>query len=275
MNTLLKSKIANQKSKTLRPPSPRDLEIYERACLANQSQRELAAEYGIHYTRISQIVRNVECWLAAGGSPTQPKFKNVLIQRRLKNSIHKLRLLRAVKLAAAALEAPPQPATKTRRRIVAGEEVWREETHAAAAPVNLYALQNYVLAAKALADFEQTQEKDPTPDEFLPPKTLQELVSALCRFRNDAVAAGLVANTYDPRGFVIATLQHLLGPIPFKEFTPPSAARLEFAQQLSAAFEEPLAATPATPETSDVDDHQAQAEGAGELSAAPIQLLAH
>jgi hypothetical protein len=45
-------------------PIARDLEIYEIYCEGNKSVRDLASEYGLSKTRISDICRAVENWLA-------------------------------------------------------------------------------------------------------------------------------------------------------------------------------------------------------------------
>ena len=247
----------------LRPPSPRDLEIYKRVRIWNHYQWEVAADLKIHYSRVSQIVKRVESWLAAGGSPTDPHLKNALAERRLSRSLQKLRLLRAVELATAALHADSRPITETRRRIVVGAEVWREESQADAPSINLFALQNYVTAVKALEAFENSEDKetDAKPEQITSQETLRALVDLLCRFRIEAEAAGRVDRTGDIFGLVVTTLQNLLGPNVIQHRAPPSEARAQFALNLSATSETSATTYPTQPSVS--DEHKTSERGGG------------
>jgi hypothetical protein len=199
---------------------------------------------------------------AAGGSPTNPELKNVQAERRLARSLQKLRLLRAVRLATAALDARPEPSTKTRRRIVDGEEVWREESQANSAPVNLYALQNYVLAVKALESFDREEQLQASTEPIVPPQTLADIFNLLCRFRCEAEAAGQVNNSGgDVYGLVVTTLNYLLGVKLNQHRSEPSQARAQLEQDLSALSENGPDATLDMSLPS--DDAEAQDRGEG------------
>src|SRR3954471_16385215 len=132
------------------PPSERDLTVYKRVRIWRDPQWAVAVDLQLHYSRVSQIVKKVEQWLLAGGSPTDPEIRDHVARRRLSRADHKLRLQRAVELATAAMEAEPQPQTTTRRRTVQGTEVWREETTREPPAVNLAAVRLLVRATEAL-----------------------------------------------------------------------------------------------------------------------------
>jgi hypothetical protein len=251
--------------KPLRPPSQRDLEIYKRVRIAGQFQWQVATQFQLHDSRVSQIIKNVERWLAAGGSPSDPQLTSTLAQRKLSHSLQKLRLQTAVEFATAALHVEPQPLVKTRRRIVGGTEVWREELHTDAPTVNLFALQNYLSAVKALEAFEQTDDKAPTnqPVQRSSADTLRALVDLLCRFRIEAQAAGYVDSTTDVRALVIVALQNLLGPQSVPDHAPRGGSHAQLPLNLSAAPNNAIDVNHSTPNTSD------KSEGAGEGGGGP------
>jgi hypothetical protein len=202
---------ANPQS-NLHPPSERDLEIYRLVRIRNQYQWEVAHDKGLHRTRVSQIVRRVDRWLAAGGSPIDPKFKNDLQQRRLTRALQKLRLLRALEIATDQLEFPAEPTVKTRTRFQGATEISREVTKVEVPYPRLFALQNYIAAVKALQAFERDVENDAPPDEIAPADALPPLVQLLCRFRLEAEADGQVQSSHDAFHLVVTTLRQLLGP---------------------------------------------------------------
>ena len=59
-------------------------------------QWAVAVDLQLHYSRVSQIVKKVEQWLAAGGSPTDPEIRDHVARRRLSHANHKLRVVRAI-----------------------------------------------------------------------------------------------------------------------------------------------------------------------------------
>src|SRR5438128_888997 len=83
------------------PPSERDLTVYKRVKIWRDPQWAVAVDLQLHYSRVSQIVKKVEQWLLAGGSPTDPEIRDHVARRRLSRADHKLRLQRAVELATA------------------------------------------------------------------------------------------------------------------------------------------------------------------------------
>jgi hypothetical protein len=105
----------------LRPPKSRDLEIYKKVKIQLREQWEVAHDLNLHYSRVSQIVKRVGRWLAAGGSPTDPELRDYAARQRLSRATHKLRLERAVELASCAMEANPPPLRTKRRRVVGGK----------------------------------------------------------------------------------------------------------------------------------------------------------
>ena len=79
----------------LTPPSERDLLVYKRVKIWRDPQWAVAVDLQLHYSRVSQIVKKVEQWLLAGGSPTDPEIRDHVARRRLSRADHKLRLQRA------------------------------------------------------------------------------------------------------------------------------------------------------------------------------------
>src|SRR4051794_17791637 len=61
------------KSRRCRAPSARAQQIYLDYQTTGRSQAELAKDYNLTQCRISQIIRRVRAWLAAGGSVQSPK----------------------------------------------------------------------------------------------------------------------------------------------------------------------------------------------------------
>ena len=61
-------KTQKPRSSRLRAPSERDLNVYKQVKIWRHPQSEVAYDLKVHYSRISQIVKKVERWLAAGGS---------------------------------------------------------------------------------------------------------------------------------------------------------------------------------------------------------------
>src|SRR6188768_711983 len=87
-----------------KPPTSRDLEIYKRVKIKGREQWEVAQEHELHYSRVSQIVKRVERWLAAGGDPLDPQIRDHAARKQLALGMHKLRLARAAEIASMALE---------------------------------------------------------------------------------------------------------------------------------------------------------------------------
>jgi hypothetical protein len=241
MPTIPQSKIKNPKSKI---PSSRDLEIYKRVRIQRELQWEVAAELRLHYTRVSQIIKRVERWLAAGGCPSDPQLNDELARRRLAHSLQKLRLERAVEIATDVLESPEEPIVKTRRRKVAGTEVWCEETTIELPKLRHRALQQFVRTAQALHELESAGDARHPAELPALPAVLPALAELLCRFRARAEATGLVPPSPDIFLLVDQTLQELLGVQTHHHSRHrQSSTRAQATLNLSAASNEQLATT--------------------------------
>lgn len=190
-----------------RPPSDRDLEIYKRVKIQLVEQYLVAQEQNLHYSRVSQIIKRVGKWLAAGGSPTDPQLRDHAARQRLSRATHRLRLERAVELATHAMEWNP-PQTTRRRRIVGGAEVWREEVDRDQPAVNLSAVRLLIRATDSLRDWEGQggQEEEPLTEQGL----IQMVFELLCQLRERAEKEGRIAPCLDIRICFAAALNMLI-----------------------------------------------------------------
>src|SRR5687768_11312150 len=75
-----------------RPPSDRDLEIYKRVKIVGLHHWEVAQEQELDRSRVSQIVKRVTRWLAAGGQAIDPLIRDHAARQRLAQGDLKLRL---------------------------------------------------------------------------------------------------------------------------------------------------------------------------------------
>ena len=209
--TTTKCTPANQCAlRTKKPPTSRDLEIYKRVKIQGFQQWEVAQDQQLHYSRVSQVIKRVERWLAAGGDPIDPQIRDYAARQRLALGTCKMRLARGIEIASMALEFN-QPVQTTRRRMHGPTEVWREETSREIPKVNLPALRLLVDATQALHQLEQQEESTPTP----PPASDRELLRAvfdlLCTWRACAEAQGTLATTPNIPALISESLTNLLG----------------------------------------------------------------
>jgi hypothetical protein len=193
--------------KAPRPPSDRDLEIYKRVKIHLVEQYLVAQEQNLHYTRVSQIIKRVARWLAAGGSPTDPALRDYAARQRLSRSTLRLRLERAVELATHAMEWNP-PQTTTRKRIVGGAEIWREVVNRDQPAVNLSAVRLLLRATESLQAWEGQggQEEQPLSEQGL----IQMVFELLCQLRERAEQQGRVDPSADNRTCVATALNTLI-----------------------------------------------------------------
>jgi hypothetical protein len=196
--------------RALKPPSDRDLEIYTRVKIKGFEQWEVAQDQKIHYSRVSQIVKRVTRWLAAGGCPSDPLIRDHAARQRLARTTLKMRLMRAIENASMALEFP-LPVETTRRRVQGLIEIWREESTRTIARVNLSALRMLIDATQALQKLEEDDETkgvtQPTSDEDI----LRAVFDLLCGLRARAEAAGRLSPSSNVRACVADSLTTLLG----------------------------------------------------------------
>jgi len=192
----------------LRPPSDRDLEIYKRVKIRFEEQWEVAQSLGLHYSRVSQIVKRVGRWLAAGGSPSDPALRDHADRQRLSRATLKLRLERAVELASYAMEANPPPLKTTRRRVVGGSEVWSEEVDRDQPAFNLSAVRLLLRATDSLKEWEGEggEEYQPPSDQEM----LKMVFELLCQWRQRGEKDGRIGPCGDVPGCVAAMLNMLL-----------------------------------------------------------------
>jgi hypothetical protein len=197
-----------------RQPSERDLAIWKRVNIKRHPQYEVAVDFQLKYSRISQIVKRVGQWLAAGGDPIDPQIKDHIGRQHLAHSSHKLRLARAIELATAAMEAEPTPVTTTRKRTIHGSEIWREETTRDAPYINLNAVRLLVRATEALNKLNNQDETEPEPCPATEQNLFPAVHSLLCRWRAEAVASGRVPPVPDIPTLTTTLLNTFLGACP-------------------------------------------------------------
>src|SRR5262245_45014777 len=142
-----------QSARSPRPPSDRNLDIYKRAKLDGRHHWEIAQELGLDRSRVSQVVRRVTRWLAAGGDPIDPLVRDHFARQRLAQGNHKLRLHRAIQLAFDALQFR-FPLETTKKRFQGTTEVWREEISRDVPRVSLSAIRLLLDATKSLQQLE-------------------------------------------------------------------------------------------------------------------------
>jgi hypothetical protein len=193
-----------------RPPSDRDLEIYVRVKIKGFEQWEVAQDQKLHYSRVSQIVKRVARWLAAGGCPANPLLRDHAARQRLANANLKLRLTRAIELATICLELPNNVET-TRRRVQGLTEVWREETTKSAPRLDLTALRTLIDATQALQKLEEADEARGAPQPMSDEDLLRAVFDILCGLRARAEAHCALPPASDIRAAVAAALASLLG----------------------------------------------------------------
>ena len=193
----------------LRPPRSRDLEIYKRVKIQLQEQWVVAQDLNLHYSRVSQIVKRVGRWLAAGGSPTDPALRDHAARQRLSRATLRLRVERALELATHAMESNPQPQTTTRRRLVGGAEVWREEVDRHQPAVNLSAVRLLLRATDSLRAWEGQGglEDEPLTEQGL----IQMVFDLLCQLRKRAEQEGRIGPCANIRTCFAAALNMLIG----------------------------------------------------------------
>jgi hypothetical protein len=196
-----------------RPPSDRDLQIYKMVKIQRAEQWAVAAKFNLHDSRVSQIIKKVTRWIAAGGSPIDPELRDHLDRQRVSRAIQRLRLVRAVELATFAVESETRPLKKTRRRWVGGAEVWCEETSIPQPEVSLAAVRLLLKAVTDLQDFdrEDAAAADQPPSAGTPTDLLPAVINLLCTWRVQAEADGRVEPTQNIAAFVTSLLNNLLG----------------------------------------------------------------
>jgi hypothetical protein len=200
------------------PPTPsfRDLQIYKGYVILNQDQVSIAYNFNISRPRISQIVRKVKKWLAAGGFPTDPAIRDHLAQQNLSHATKRIRLLRVIEQATHAAEVRLPSQVTTRHRYHGTTEVWRDEIRQQSPEVNLPALRLLLRAVKTLDELEAqpsaSAAQPPTPAPVSEQQLLHSVFDLLCRWRSRAEAAGHFQRSADIGRLVADVLQSLLGP---------------------------------------------------------------
>jgi hypothetical protein len=190
-------------------PSARDLEIYKRVKIQGFLQWEVAQDHELHYSRVAQIIKRVERWLASGGDPIDPQIRDHAARQRLAKGMHKLRLARGIEIASMALEFN-QPVTTTRRRVQGSTELWREETSREVPKVNLGALRLLVDATQALHQVELQEQS--AAAQSTDRELLCMVFDLLCTWRARAEAQDTVRRVTDIPALVSECLFKLLGP---------------------------------------------------------------
>jgi hypothetical protein len=230
----------------MKPPSERDLTIFKRAVVCRQQHWEIASDYRLHLTRISQIVKRVRRWLAAGGAPTDPQIRDHLARQRLSRATHRMRLERIVEqLTHAMHDITPVPPL-VRRRLVGRNEVWREEVEQPECAWNLPAIRLMLRANDALAKLDEQPEPAADSQPASDADLLQVVFDFLCGCRARAEDAGQQPASLDVSAVVAAALAGLLG-----ESAAAAARGAHPALNMSAARAEAGGASSEEPESCD------------------------
>lgn len=109
-------------------PTDRDWLIYKQVKMFGRRQCRVACDFQLHFSRVSQIVRQVDRWLAAGGKPADPELCAFLARREQQLAIQRERLVQCLELATRALESHQSELKTIRRRYVNGKLVHYSET---------------------------------------------------------------------------------------------------------------------------------------------------
>ncbi len=236
----------------MKPPSERDLTIFKRAVVCQHHHWEIAGEYRLHPTRISQIVKRVRRWLAAGGAPTDPQIRDHQARQRLSRATHRMRLERIVeRLTHAMHDTEPAPPL-VRRRMVGQHEVWREEAEQRECVWNLPAIRLMLRANDALAKLDEQSEPAAESQPASDADLLQVVFEFLCGCRARAEEAGQQPASPDVSVVVAAALAGLLG-----ESAAATARGAHPALNMSADHEEAGGASSEEPESCDESSEEA------------------
>jgi hypothetical protein len=206
-------------------------------------QYEVSNDFGLHYTRVSQIIKKVRRWLAAGGDTNDLDVKEHAARQNLARSTHKLRLQRAIEIASYQMETDLPTLKTTRRRLQHGNELWREETSREQSPVNLSAVRLLVRATEALSKLDDGKQPEIPKASLAEPDLRRAVFDLLCAWRSRAEADGCLEPTPSPTELVSSTLHQLLGPTFQLPANGSSSAQEPL--NLSAPSETPLAPTTA------------------------------
>jgi hypothetical protein len=137
-------------------PNDRDWLIYKQVKMFGWRQSRVARDFQLHFSRISQIVRHVNRWLAAGGKPADPELCAFLARREQQLAIQRERLVQCLELATRALESHPSELKTIRRRYVNGKLVNYSET-SRQQPTSALSIMSVLI--KASAELQKLDEK--------------------------------------------------------------------------------------------------------------------
>jgi len=150
-------------------PADRDLKIFKMVMIQHLRHEEVARVFGLHRTRIVQIVKRL-CLELAGAPPEDPEIKDHLARQRLEQKLEKMRLEFVLEETAKALRQEPRHLEIKRvggRNRDGKEEQWEEVT-TRQQPVNVQLLKTFLRTSEAL----QGLREECAGDE--PPKTLTD-----------------------------------------------------------------------------------------------------
>jgi hypothetical protein len=211
-STIVSQKNQHDNTPILSTPTDRDLEIYKKVKIQRIPQFEVAVDNDLHYSRVSQIVKDVHHWLIAGGQPTDPELKDHAARQRLSRAAHQLRLTRCLELATDYMESRPLQRESTKRRLVHGQEQWREETKRDPLHETRLATIRLVLrTSEALHKLEQTEPKATAPVPAADQDLLPAIFDLFSTWRTRAQEQGRLPAAADVTALVASTLNSLLG----------------------------------------------------------------
>jgi hypothetical protein len=201
------------RTRPLKPPTERDLYIYKLVKIQFREQWEVAYDHQIDRSRVSQIIKRVDRWLAAGGDPADPTLRDHAAQQRLDGGMLKLRLSRAVELASRALEYQ-EPVVTTKKRFQGSTEVWREETSREVPMLNLSALRTLLSASSALQKINACPKPSASSQPYSDDEILRVVFDLLLGLRHRAESQGRLPPNQNHSAVISEILSALLHPTP-------------------------------------------------------------
>ena len=203
------STTTSPKPRRKRTPSDRNQRIYRAYKLLGRSQAELAEDYRVSQVRISQIICDVERWIARRypGYSGQPSIDD---RQRLERQLDVDRQTMLFHWAVKGMEKGTIT-VKTTKETRNGDGSVTVVTTSREVPIWMQAQR---LAQRASEQLARLSDKPPPP---VPDLAIDEadrdsiVMQALCEMRLEAEEAGLVMRSHDPYHVVDAWKQALLG----------------------------------------------------------------
>jgi hypothetical protein len=160
-------------------PVDRDLKIFKMVMIQHLRHDEVARVFGLHRTRIVQIVKRL-CLELANAPPDDPEIKDHLARQRLEQNLQKMRLEFVLEETAKALRQEPRHLEIKRvggRNRDGKEEQWEEVT-TRQQPVNVQLLKTFLRTSEALRSLREELAVE-APQKKLTDTELFEAINAI------------------------------------------------------------------------------------------------